>query len=53
MADWIVRAYNKNNRVIKKWIIKDRTEHEAENEAMAELSYLSNVWDWTMMIVTK
>ena len=32
--DWIVRYYDKKDNLIGSHIIKDRTEHEAEEEAI-------------------
>jgi len=45
--NWIVRYYDKKNNLIGSHIIKDRTEHEAENEAMADMP--DNCDDWTMV----
>ena len=46
MKNWKVIYYNKKNNEISSHIIKDRTEHEAENEAMADMPRNCN--DWTM-----
>ena len=46
--DWLVRVYDKKERVIGHWTIKDRTEHEAEEEAVADLKEFPNYDDWTM-----
>ena len=35
--NWRVVAYDENNNVIEAWTIKDRTEREAEKEAIADL----------------
>ena len=45
--DWIVRYYDKNNVLIDEFEIYNRTEHEAENEAMGQLP--SNCDDWSMI----
>lgn len=46
--NWLVTYYDKNNKIIgTPYEIKDRTEHEAENEAMADMP--SNADDWTMI----
>ena len=45
-CDWTVRVYDERNNQIDSWIIKDRTEHEAEKEAMADLP--QNCDDWTL-----
>ena len=47
--NWIVRYYDKNDVLISSHIIKDRTEHEAENEAIADMPF--NCEDWTMVTV--
>lgn len=48
MADWKVRVYNKKGEVIERWKILDRTEHEAENEAMADIQKMPEADDWTL-----
>jgi hypothetical protein len=45
--DWIVRYYDKKDVEISSHIIKDRTEQEAENEAIADMP--RNCEDWTLM----
>ena len=45
--NWIVRCYDKKDVLIDSFKIKDRTEHEAENEAMALMP--PETEDWTMM----
>ena len=45
--DWIVRYYDKKDKLINSQIIKDRTEHEAEHEAIADMPYECE--DWTMV----
>jgi hypothetical protein len=47
MENWIVRYYDKNDKEISSHVISERTEHEAENEAMADMPY--NCVDWTMV----
>ena len=44
--NWTVCVYDEHDNKIDQWVIKDRTEHEAENEAIADLP--SNCADWTM-----
>jgi len=44
--DWVVRYYDKKNVLLDSHIIKDRTEHEAENEAMADMPDKCD--DWTL-----
>ena len=43
--NWRVIAYNAKNTVIESWVIKDRTENEAEKEAIADLPICD---DWSM-----
>jgi hypothetical protein len=45
--DWIVTYYDKKNNVISSHKIMDRTEHEAVNEAMADIPV--NCDDWTLI----
>ena len=45
--DWIVRYYDKKDKLIGSHVIKDRTEHEADNEAVADMP--SECEDWTMV----
>jgi|ERR1035437_391229 hypothetical protein len=47
-TDWIVTTYNKSDKILKSWLIQDRTEHEAENESASEVNK-KGVDDWTMM----
>jgi hypothetical protein len=45
--NWIVRCYDKKDVLIDSFKIKDRTEHEADNEAQALMPRETE--DWTMM----
>jgi hypothetical protein len=45
--NWIVRYYDKKDDMIGSHIIKDRTEHEAEEEAVADMP--DECTDWTLM----
>jgi hypothetical protein len=45
--DWIVRYYDKKDKQIGSHIIKDRTEHEASEEAIADMPLECE--DWTMV----
>lgn len=45
--DWIVTCYDKNNKVEEAFVIKDRTEQEAEKEAQG--SGVNQFDDWTMV----
>lgn len=46
VRNWIVRYYDKKDKLIGSHTIKDRTEHEAENEAMGDMPYECE--DWTL-----
>jgi hypothetical protein len=45
--NWIATYYNKNNKIIHIEVFKDRTEHEAENEAMGLMP--RNCDDWSLV----
>jgi len=45
--DWIVRYYDKKDNLIGSHLIKSRTEHEAEEEAIADMPYECE--DWTLV----
>jgi hypothetical protein len=47
VKDWIVRYYNKKDNLIGSHIIRDRTEQEAENEAIGDMPY--DCEDWTIV----
>ena len=44
--NWIARYYDKHNNVIGTETFENRTEHEAENEAMGLMP--TNCEDWTL-----
>lgn len=46
--DWLVTTYNNKDKVIGAFIVKDRTEKEAEDESIYQVS-MKGVHDWTMM----
>lgn len=48
IADWRVRIYDKNDALINSWTIQNRTEHEAEREAAADVDNDSDACDWTL-----
>ena len=45
--NWIIRYYDKKDVLISSHLIKDRTEHEAENEAVGDMP--NKCEDWTMV----
>jgi len=47
MQNWIVTYYDINDQIISTHVIKDRNEHEAEREAIADMPCDCN--DWSMM----
>jgi len=48
--DWIVRIYNKDDVVIESYVIEDRSNHEATNEAMHYVETISECEDWSIEI---
>lgn len=53
-SDWRVRVYNKRDKVIKSWIIENRTENEASKEAEADIANnYPNAADWSMTKIEK
>ena len=49
--NWIVRYYDKKDNQIGSHSIKDRTEHEAEEEAIADMPL--DCEDWTLVADNK
>ena len=45
--NWVVTYYDIKDNIISSHDIKDRNEHEAEKEAIADLPYHAE--DWTLM----
>ena len=45
--NWIAAYYDKDDNLIKTFLIKDRTEHEAEKEAGAEMPKKCHDWSLT------
>jgi len=45
--NWIVRYYDKKDKQIGSHIIKDRTDHEAQEEAIADMPL--DCEDWTLV----
>ena len=52
MQRWLITVYGKGDRVLDAWLIDDRTEDEAFNEAGADINHLTGVYDWTLSNVT-
>jgi hypothetical protein len=48
-TDWIVSYYDENEMVIDTYIIRNRTEHEAESEVLGDLEHNYSVYDWTLV----
>ena len=48
-TNWRVRVYDVNEKVISTWVIQNRTEHEAESEATADVVKEKGYADWSMM----
>jgi hypothetical protein len=46
--DWLVRVYDKKNKIIGKWIIENRLENEAVREALPDVQQITGYDDWTM-----
>jgi len=47
MQNWNVTYYDNNNQIISTHAIKNRNDHEAEHEAIADMPCDCN--DWSMM----
>jgi hypothetical protein len=47
VKNWIVRYYDKKDKLIDSHMIKDRTDHEAQEEAIADMPLECE--DWTLM----
>ena len=48
IMNWIVTTYDAEDNILKSWTIHNRTESQAEKEAMSDTD-LRNVADWSMM----
>ena len=48
MSNWRVTTYDENEEVIETFVIENRTEREAEKEAMESDVVAFDCWDWTM-----
>ena len=47
MSNWRVTTYDENEEVIETFVIENRTEREAEKEAINDVD-IFDCWDWTM-----
>lgn len=47
-TNWVVRVYDVNDDLLAAWVIENRTEFEAENEAYAEAQRIPHEADWTI-----
>ena len=47
-TDWTVHVYNDDDTIMAQWVIEDRTEREAEKEAMADIERDHPGQCWTM-----
>jgi len=52
IKNWIVRVYNKQDELIEVWKIQDRTEHEAFEEAAADVARNKDADDWSLSPTT-
>ena len=52
MSNWRVTTYDKDNEVIETFVIENRTEREAEKEAVNDVDVF-DCWDWTMVEIEK
>lgn len=50
---WVVKVYDEDDAVIAQWHIEDRTEREAEREAMADVEREYPGCDWTLTASTR
>ena len=48
MSNRRVTTYDKDNEVIEPFVIENRPEREAENEAVNDVDVF-DCWDWTMV----
>ena len=46
--DWTVRVYDGEDDEIATWDIEDRTEHQAFEEAAADVARLERAADWSL-----
>jgi len=52
-TDWTVRVYHGDDTLAVEWVIENRTEREAEKEAMAEVEREHQGHGWSMMPAEK
>lgn len=48
LSNWRVRVYNDDDSLNSSWVIKNRTEQQADNEAMSEVEQHYNGMDWSI-----
>lgn len=48
MSNWRVTTYDKYEEVLETFVIENRTEREAEKEAMNDVDVF-DCWDWTIV----
>jgi hypothetical protein len=48
-CDWMVRVYNKFGRIVDSWRIDNRTENEAESEAIRDVEHIPDMTDWYLV----
>ena len=46
--NWRIRVYNDDDSINCSWVIKNRSEHEADNEAMREVEQHFSGMDWSI-----
>ena len=52
MSNWRVTTYDKDNEVLETFVIENRTEKEAEEEAANDVDVF-DCWDWTIAEIDK
>jgi hypothetical protein len=48
ISNWRVTTYDKDEEVLETFVVENRTEREAEKEAMNDVDVF-DCWDWTMV----
>lgn len=47
-TNWVVRVYDADDNLLAAWTMENRTEHEAEHEAYADVQLIPHEADWTL-----